>query len=80
MAPSLNDIRIQGYFVFHVVSELPTISTVFDIKADWNQTLLETHHFIIIVVYFVWYTAVLWKLNVYFPEMLFYMLDVNLYC
>lgn len=34
MAPSLNYIRIHGCLVFHVVSELPIRSALFDIKAD----------------------------------------------
>jgi len=33
MAPSLNDIHIQGCLVFHVVAELPTRIALFSIMA-----------------------------------------------
>lgn len=74
-------------WIFHVVSELPTRSALFGIKADWSQTLLkawaEKDDFVRwglnkslskYLLYFVWYMAALWNLHIYFLEELFYVI------
>jgi hypothetical protein len=40
MAPFLNDIRIHGCLVFHVVIELPARSASFNVMAAWSKRLL----------------------------------------
>jgi hypothetical protein len=41
MAPSVNDMRIHGLLVSHVVSALLARNALFGIRAGWNQTLLK---------------------------------------
>jgi hypothetical protein len=87
MKPSLNDIRIHGCLVLHVIPKLPTRSSVFIDTTTWNQTLLmawvKEAYFLRLVLrnllYSVWILLCIvygrfTSLHVYFLEELLYII------